>query len=134
MSILFTFLLKFLGGGVLNKVMDYLKLRQDSATERERMKAEVVIAAIRAEVASRQVARDIVIAEQGWWVTALIRPLFAYPLIAWWGAVIADSIFRFEWDVAALPGPLNEWAGWIVAAYFVTRPAEKIARSFINRK
>lgn len=134
MTFLFGFLLKFLGGGILNKVMDYLKVRQDSATQRERLKAEVVIQAIQAEVASRQAQAEVLKVEHGWWVTALIRPLFAYPVVIHFALVVADSIFLFKWDVAALPEPMATWEGWIVAAYFISRPAENIARSYLNKK
>jgi hypothetical protein len=126
-------ILKWLAGGVLDRVMAFLEHRMDAETERDRLTRDVVIEAVRAEIEARKAARDIVLAEQGWWVTAMVRPLFVYPLIAWWAAVIADSIFAFAWDVAALPAPLDEWSGWIVAAYFVTRPVEKMVRGYVNR-
>ncbi len=88
---------------------------------------------IQAEIETRQAARDIVIAEQGWWVTALIRPAFAYPLAIYYAAVIADSLFRFDWNVAALPPPIDDWSGWIVTAYFLVRGFEKTARIWKGR-
>ncbi len=133
MSAVFAFVLRFLGGSVLSKVMDHLKLRMQAETEQERMRTEITIEEIRGEIAARQAAREIVVAEQGWWVTAMIRPAFAWPLIVWWAAVIADSLFHFNWNVAALPAPLDEWSGWIVAAYFMTRPFEKIGRGAVSR-
>lgn len=129
---IFTKVLSWLSGGMLDRMLDHLERRADSETERERIRTNVTIEEIKAEIESRRAARDIVIAEQGWWVTALIRPAFAWPLAIWWAAVIADSLFRFEWNVAALPAPLDEWSGWIIAAYFLTRPIEKAARSFIH--
>lgn len=124
------FLIRFLGDGVLSRVVAYLEKKQDADTARDGHARDVAVEAIKAEIATRQAAAEIVKAEQGWWVTALIRPLFAYPLIAWWWAVILDSIFRLGWKVAALPKPLDEWAGWIVLAYFVTRPFEKAAKNW----
>ncbi|MFG1466581.1 hypothetical protein V5F77_27525 [Xanthobacter sp. DSM 24535] len=131
---IFAFLLRLLSGGLLDKVLGALRARADTELAHERLRTDITISAVQAEVESRRVAGDIVIAEQGWWVTAMIRPLFVYPLLAWWWLVILDSIFLFRWNIAALPKPLDEWAGWIVAAYFVTRPFEKIAEGLMRRR
>lgn len=119
---LLTAVLRLLSGGLLDQVMGLLKARADRDAQRDRLDTEAAIAAIQAEVQARRAAADVLIAEQGWWLTAIIRPLFVLPLAIWWCAVIADSIFMFSWNVAALPKPLDEWAGWIVLAYFVTAP------------
>ncbi len=44
---------------------------------------------------------------------------FVLPLGVWFSAVVADSIFHFTWNVAALLPPLDMWAGWIVSALFL---------------
>ncbi len=126
--------LGWLGGKTLDRVLAHMERRANNQTERERIRSEIVSEEIKAEIAARRAARDIVIAEQGWWVTAMIRPAFAWPIVIWCGAVVADSLFHFSWNVAALPAPLDEWAGWIVAAYFLTRPIEKGVRSYLHRK
>ncbi|EFO32483.1 conserved hypothetical protein [Roseibium sp. TrichSKD4] len=126
-------LLGFLGGSAADRFLSHLERRAELQNGRERLKTEVTLETIRAELAARQAARDIVLAEQGWWVTALIRPAFAWPIVIWSGAVVADSLFQFSWNVAALPSPLSEWAGWIVGAYFLTRPFEKAARGFVTK-
>lgn len=126
--------LGWLGGGVLDRVLGHMKRKADSQTERERIRTQVTIEEIKADIAARQAARDIIVAEQGWWVTAMIRPAFAWPIVIWSGAIVADSLFHFTWNVAALPKPLDEWAGWIVGAYFITRPFEKGVRGYLHRK
>ncbi|WP_310620903.1 hypothetical protein [Flexibacterium corallicola] len=129
-----TRIFSFLGSGVLDRIFSHIEQRSAQENERDRIAAEVTKESIRAEVEARRAARDIVLAEQGWWVTAMIRPAFAWPIVIWSGAIVADSLFHFEWNVAALPSPLNEWAGWIVAAYFLTRPFEKALRGAISRR
>ena len=124
------FLVRFLGDGILSRVVGYLEKKQDADTARDGNARDVAVEALKAEIAARQAAAEIVKAEQGWWVTAMIRPAFAYPLALWWAAVIFDSIFHFGWKIAALPAPLSEWAGWIVLSFFVTRPFEKAVRSW----
>lgn len=121
-----------LTGDVADRFLTFLDSRATRKLGRDKLSAEVTAETLRAEVASRQAARDIVLAEQGWWVTAMIRPAFAWPIVIWSGAVVADSLFHFDWNVAALPSPLDEWAGWIVAGYFLTRPFEKVARGYFR--
>jgi hypothetical protein len=134
MSWILTAILKWLGSGVLDRVLTHLEARADSETAHERVAAEVAVEHIRAELENRRTARDVLIAEQRHWLTALPRPLFAIPLGIWWTAVIADSLFHFEWNVAALPPPLDEWAAAIVAALFLVDGGERIARVFLARK
>lgn len=137
MSLLVSFtahLLNMFGGGLAGRVLAYLERQGDRQTERDRLRTQITIETIRAEVEARRAARDVVLAEQGWWVTALIRPAFAWPIVIWSGAIVADSLFHFSWSVSALPSPLDDWAGWIVGAYFLTRPVEKIARSTLHKR
>ncbi|MDD7908545.1 3TM-type holin [Pseudovibrio exalbescens] len=137
MSVLVSIAIKVLsslGGKTVDTVLAHLERKADTQTDRQRIKAQITIEQIRAEIAAQQSARDIVLAEQGWWLTAMIRPAFAWPLIAWWFAVILDSIFKFSWSVAALPSPLDEWAGWIIAAYFMARPLEKLGRGYLHSR
>ena len=75
--------------------------------------------------------RDIIVAEQGWWATAMIRPAIAWLFILHIGAVVLDSTFPpfGSWGIPALPKPYDEYEMWIVLAYFGGRPIEKLARS-----
>ena len=52
-------------------------------------------------------------------VKQLFQLFFVLPLGIWFAAVVADSIFHFDWNVAALPSPLDQWAGWIISALFL---------------
>ncbi|WP_395173938.1 hypothetical protein [Roseibium alexandrii] len=127
-------LIGWLTDDMADRFFSYLDNRAKHKLGRDKLGAEVTVETLRADRASRQAARDIVLAEQGWWVTAMIRPAFAWPIVIWSGAVVADSLFHFEWNVAALPPPLDEWAAWIVGAYFVTRPFEKVARGYFRSR
>ena len=122
---LLAIILRALSGGLLEKVLAILRQRSDVEVAQARLRTDVAIQTITAEQAARLAARDVVVAEQQRWWTASIRPLFALPLLIWWWAVIADSIFLFRWNVAALPKPLDEWAGWIMLAYFLAAPFDR---------
>jgi hypothetical protein len=133
-SLILGFALKLVSGGVLDKVLGHLKAEADTAVERDKVTASVAIAHIQAEIARRQAQRDVLLAEQGRLVTALMRPAFAYPLALYYGAVIADSLAHFAWNVAALPAPIGEWSGWIISAIFLSESGERITRTIVGRR
>ncbi len=126
--------LRLASSGLLDRVLAALQARADTEVERERIDATVAIEHVKAELAHRQAQRDVLLAEQGRLVTSLMRPAFAYPLAVYYAAVIADSLFRFRWDVAALPAPIGEWSGWIISAIFLSESGERIARTMMRRR
>jgi hypothetical protein len=128
------FVLRAASSGLLDKALSGLKAAADSEVERERVTASVAIEEIRAELGRRQAERDVLLAEQGRAVTAFMRPAFAYPLAIYYAAVIADSLFHFTWNVAALPAPLGDWSGWIISAIFLSESGERITRTIVGRR
>lgn len=126
--------LKIASSGLLDRVLAGLKVQADSAVAKERITAEVAIEQIKAELGRRQAQREVLIAEQGRAVTALMRPAFAYPLALYYAAVIGDSLFHFAWNVAALPAPIGDWSGWIISAIFLSESGERITRTLVGRR
>ncbi len=123
-------MLSFLLGslpGILKALSSAQEQKTNAQTDQARIAADERIAGLEAQ-------RDVLVAEQGWPVTRWIRPLFAYPVIIHFSLVVADSIFDFAWTIEKLPEPMATWEGWIVAAYFLTRPFEKIGRAYIINK
>lgn len=116
-----TLLLQWLAGPLLRLVLAHFDRRIAARGESERLSADLAARAIRSEMEARSHARAVLLAEQGSFFTAarLGRLLFVVPLGLWWTAVIADSIFSFSWNVAALPSPLDEWAGGILLSLFL---------------
>ena len=110
----------------LERWLTHLEKAADTDTERLRT-------IILAEVEARKLQSQIIIAEQGWWVTAMIRPMIAWPFIIYvWKSVVYDKVLGFG-TTDALDGSLGEWAGIIITAYFVGRPIEKAVKGFINK-
>ena len=134
MTAIIALILRFASSGILERVIGAMQARAESAVERERIDATVAIAHINAELARRQAQRDVLIAEQGRAVTSLMRPAFAYPLAIYYGAVIADSLVHFTWNVAALPSPLGDWSGWIISAIFLSESGERITRTIVGKR
>lgn len=97
----------WLTGGSLDKILDTINNKISDGTKREEIKAEVTKKWIDAQ-ANLLVGRT-------WW----FQLFFVIPLGVWWTAVILDSIVGWEHDIAALPAPLDSWAGYIISALFI---------------
>lgn len=109
--------------GPINRFFDY-------RTQRAIVEGQVMKQSIQADIELNRIKKEVHAINQGWWATRWIVPGFAYPLIVWWTAVIADSIYQFpNWNVAALPPPLDEWAGAIIMSFFIVRGAEVLGNS-----
>lgn len=94
-------------GGSLDSILKTINKGMDNEVLREQTKADVTKRWIEAQ-ASLLVGRT-------WW----FQLFFVIPLGFWWSAVILDSVFGFNHDIAALPSPLDEWAAWIISALFI---------------
>lgn len=101
------FLASIFTGGSLDKILDTINKRMDNDVLREQIKADVTKKWVESQ-ASLLVGRT-------WW----FQLFFVIPLGLWWTAVILDSIFGWQHNIAALPKPLDEWAGWIISALFI---------------
>src|SRR3954464_10663414 len=75
-------------------------------------------------------ASAIIIAEQGRWYTAIIRPLLAFPLIIYlWKVIVWDKVLGLG-TTDPITGMVADWIGMIVTAYVGGRSIEKVARIF----
>ena len=123
MTSLFAFLLKLLSAPLVDRVVGYLETKAALEGNRDKLRAEVEIETIRqgVQIAAIMASAETARYQVGWyWVFV---GAFVVPLALWWAAVILDSIFLFDWDVAALPSPLDEWAGTIIAWLFLVGSA-----------
>lgn len=106
-------LLGWLTGGALDWVLSTVDRQIEAQTDREALKRDLIVEHYRTRADWMRVG--------GFWLMLI----FAVPLALWWGAVLLYSIFWCRgciwpqpWSVAALPAPLDEWAGLIVMAIF----------------
>ncbi len=142
-------LISLITGPLFSKVIggltDAYKVKLENATKRDKLAVDLAVEEIRGEVAARQVEAGIIREEQGWWVTAMIRPLMALPFIMFtfkivlWDKVVGSFVGcsgrtppgtcqTFNTD----PMDPNMWSVFItvVGAYFGGRTIEKVARIF----
>lgn len=110
----------------LERWLTYLEKKDDNDTARLRD-------ILSSELEAKKLQSQIIIAEQGWWVTAMIRPLFAWPVAIYvWKVIVWDKVLGL-----GVTDPLSEeltmWAGVIITAYFIGRPIEKGVRSAFSK-
>ena len=123
-----TWLASLISGPIVNGLIEGYKAKLDAANTHDRIAADLAAKAIEAEIAARQQASAIIIAEQGRWYTAIIRPLLALPIIIYfWKVIVWDKVLGLG-STDPLTGMVSDWAGSIVAAYVGGRTIEKVAR------
>ena len=111
----------------LERWLSHLEKKADTKTERLRSILE-------SQIEARKIAATIIIAEQGWWFTAMIRPMIAWPFIIYvWKTVVYDTVLGLG-STNVLQGSLGEWAGIIITAYFVGRPIDKAVMAYVRNK
>jgi hypothetical protein len=115
-------ILQLFGGGLLNKITDKLgeayQAKLQATTNQAKLEADQYIAHLEAQ-------RSILIAEQGRWLTAWIRPAIAFPVVVFiWKIIIWDTVLK--WGVTPWPGDFVHWVViTVIGAYMLTRPFEK---------
>ena len=113
-------IINFFTGNVVQRAFDVIDKKIDAESDRERLKADVVETWLQNRVA------------MPWYVDFC----FIGPLALWWGVICiynilwhANGIWPQSWTIAALPDPLDEWAGWIVLSRF----GVGVVQSFVRR-
>ena len=74
---MWTWLASLIGGPVITGLINAYKAKLDASNTQDRIAADLAAKEIEAEIAARKAASAIIIAEQGRWYTAIIRPLLA---------------------------------------------------------
>lgn len=121
----FKFVMSWLTSGPLDRILTTVDRKMDNETERERVKAKAVETYIDAQTR--------VLTGRGWWF-----PLFfVAPLGIWFASVCVYSIlfctkcaYPQTWSIAALPTPLDEWAGIIIGSLFLAKSGEALIARF----
>lgn len=116
---LFTILYKVLSFGI-DKYTSYKAATASNEVELAKIEADVN--------KNKDTLRASLLANGGWW----FQLFFVWPLAVWFMSVVLYSIFWCKacmfpqpWSIAALPSPLDQWAGWIVMFLFLVTPTGK---------
>lgn len=113
-------ILNWLGGGVLTSVLGHLEKRKALENDAQKLKTEVTISEIKAELATRQEQAKIVRLQLGHPIAWIPRFLAEMAAVIYFMAVVVDSVWDLEGTVLALP--VNEAAlmGTIFAGMFIS--------------
>lgn len=116
-------LLRWLTGGVLDRVLTTVDRKITADTDREKLKADIIMEHYRQRADWMRAG--------GFWLMLL----FAVPLAFWFASVSLYSVFWCArcaypqaWTIAALPPPLDEWGWMIVVAIFGVIGVERLKR------
>src|SRR5262249_14780201 len=124
---------QFLTAPIINGFLDAYKAKLAAANAQGAQAVEVARTALMAEIEARRNANAIILAEQGRWYTAIIRPLLATPVVIYlWKVIVWDIVLNLG-TTDPIGGDVAEWAGWIATAYVGGRSLEKIARTIWRR-
>nr|WP_319513376.1 hypothetical protein [uncultured Cohaesibacter sp.] len=115
-------------------IKGYFTKKQDVDLEKYKVDGRVSEKALDTALEVEKARANQRISDNSTWVTRMIRPLFAAPLIYYVWAIVIDSVHGDGTNVLAVPDFLQKWFGLIIVAYFGGRSFEKIAGSFLNRK
>jgi hypothetical protein len=120
----------FLTGPLINGLLSAYRERLKSINTQDQMALTLLQKEVDADIAARSEATKLLIAEQGHWYTAIIRPLFALPfLIFSFKIVVWDKVLGWGTTDALDP---NFWSVFqtIVISYFGASAVERVTRIF----
>lgn len=97
------------------------ELKLYAQNDKARLEAEQAISHLEAR-------RDVLLAEQGSWMTRWIRPALAAPVVIYvWKVIVYDTVLQL--GVTEYPGEFVNWfVITVTGAYFIMRPIEKRRR------
>ena len=127
---MWSWLASLIGGPVVNGLINAYKARLDASNTQDRIAADLAAKEIEADIVARKEASAVIIAEQGRWYTAIVRPLLAFPIIIYlWKVIVWDKVLGLG-ATDPLTGMIADWTGTILTAYVGGRSIEKVARIF----
>lgn len=127
-------LASLIGGPVIEALIGAYKAKLAAGNTADRIAADLAAQELALERRQRELSTRLLLAEQGRWYTAIIRPLLAAPVIVYfWKVIVWDKVFGWG-TTDPLGGMVADWAGLIVTAYVGGRTVEKVARVFAGRR
>jgi hypothetical protein len=122
-----------IGGPFARAAVDAYRAKLTAENTSDTIAADLAARELAVEARERELATQVVVAEQGHWYTALPRPLFALAFIIYvWKVVVWDKVLGLG-TTDPLSGDVAQWAMIVLTAYFGGRSLEKVAR-ILGRK
>jgi hypothetical protein len=122
-----------LGGPFAKAAVDAYRAKLAAENTSEKIAADLAAREFDLVQREREISAQILTAEQGRWLTALPRPLFAFAFVVYvWKVVVWDKVLGWG-TTDALSGDVAQWAMMVLTAYFGGRSLEKVAK-ILSRK
>lgn len=121
----------FLGGPLISGLLSAYKERLAATNTQDQMALDLLQKEVDADIAARAEATKLLIAEQGRWYTACIRPLFAMPFVIYaWKIIVWDKVLGIGTTLNGIDA--NFWGIFqtVIISYFGASAVERVARIF----
>ena len=126
--------LSFLGGPIIKGAIGAYKAKLAAGNDRERIAADLAARELDVARRERELAAQVLVAEQGHWATRWVRPVWAAPFVLYtWKVVVWDICFGLG-TTDAVRGDVAALMMIVAGTYFSGRSLEKIASSIWGRK
>ena len=128
---MWSFLGNLVGGPIINGLLGAYRERLKNINQQDQMALDLLKKEVDADIAARSEATKLLIAEQGHWYTAIIRPLFALPFIIYvWKIVVWDKVLGIGVTEHGIDA--NFWNVFqvIIVSYFGATAVERVSRIF----
>lgn len=120
MTKILAMLLNWLGGGVLTSVLGHLEKRKALENDREKLRTEVTISEIKAELATRQEQAAIVKLQLGHPIAWFPRFTIEMAVAVYFLAHVVDSIWNLSGDVQPLHPAEAGVMATVIAGMFIS--------------
>lgn len=125
------FLIQLLSEPLLKAALDAYREKLKFLNSDDQRAMNLLEEEIRADIAARAEATKLLIAEQGHWYTAIIRPMFALPFVIYtWYIVVFNKVLGI--GVVEFGIDSRFWGIFqtIIISYFGSIAVERVARIF----
>ena len=120
----------FLGGPLLNNLVKAYQAKLQAANTTEAHAVDLAVTEIKGEIAAREVEASIIRQEQGWWLTALPRPIMGLAAAFYFTKVVVYDICLGLGSTPEVQGSTQTILIVVITGYFGGRTIEKVARIF----
>ena len=132
LSMILTWIGNLLGGPFAKAAVDAYRAKLTSENSAEKIAADLAAQQLTLDVERQKLEQAVVIADEGRWWTAAIRPLFAAPFVAFlWKVIILDRVLGWRTD-DLLPWEVD-LCKWIIASYFGHAALASLGRAVARR-
>ena len=133
LSAILSWLGSLIGGPFAKAAVDAYKAKLDATNSHDARTAELASKELALEQREAELNTQLLVAEQGNWMTRWVRPVWALPFIVFtFKVVVYDKVLGLGTTPALDPAMWNVFM-MIAGAYFGGRTLEKVA-TILNRK